>query len=294
MNVKTKRAGKWSTSTGSRRRFTRRRLLVASALGVAALGANGFWIEPNRIRVTEHVLGDAQSARASLRMVQLSDLHLQQVGWHEERIAETVRDLAPDLVLLSGDVIDRGDRLETLRTFLSLLPATSVTYAILGNWEHWARLDLGALERLYKAHAVNLLVNQSVRLEHEGVSVLLTGFDDATGGTPSVHDALDQVEPAPNHLLLAHSPVYRDTLERDAPPHRFAPEYMLSGHTHGGQINLLGWALIRPEGSGRYLRGWYRDRQPFLYVSQGLGTSVIPARFGAPPEIACFTWHLRA
>ncbi len=241
-------------------------------------------------------------------MAQLSDLHLQRVGRHEEQIAETVHRLSPDVVLLGGDVIDRSDKLPTLRSFLSLLPSSSATYAILGNWEHWAELDLRELERSYEAHAVELLINRTTRLERHGVSVLLTGVDDATGGRPNLRESLADVEPAANHLLLAHSPVYRDHLEHEGPPRsllgtttaagaefgRYAPQYMLSGHTHGGQINLFGWAPYRPPGSGRYVRGWYRDRYPYLYVSQGLGTSVLSARFGAVPEIACFTWHLGA
>jgi predicted MPP superfamily phosphohydrolase len=272
------------------RLLTRRRFLAASAAGAAALAANAGWIEPNRLQVTEHVLGRVTSGRRPMRLAQLSDLHLQRVGRHEERIAEAVHGLSPDLVILSGDVIDRADRLDTLRSFLSLLPSSGEACAILGNWEHWAGLDLQGLERLYEAHGVQLLVNRTTRLEHERVPVLLTGMDDATGGRPDLGQALAGVQPSANHLLLAHSPVYRDQMAHEEG--RPEPPYMLSGHTHGGQVNLFGWAPFRPPGSGRYVRGWYRDRHPHLYVSQGLGTSVLPARFGAVPEIASFTWHL--
>lgn len=59
-------------------------------------------------------------------------------------------------------------------------------------------------------------------------------------------------------------------------------------------MQLLGWAPLRPPGSGRYVNGWYRERKPHLYVSRGIGTSVLPLRFGAPPEVACFDWQLHA
>jgi len=280
------------------RQLTRRRFLAVSAAGAAALGANACWIEPNRLQVTEHVLGEAAPGRTPLRVAQLSDLHLQRVGRHEEQIAEAVHRLGPDIVILSGDVIERSAQLPTLRSFLSLLPNSGATFAILGNWEHWADFDVQEVRRIYEAHGVELLVNQTSQLEHQGVPLVLTGVDDATGGRPDLHQALTGVQPAANHLLLAHSPVYRDSLGHEVPPglelSHHAPQYMLSGHTHGGQINLLGWAPFRPPGSGRYVRGWYRDRYPHLYVSQGIGTSVVPVRFGAVPEIACFTWHLRA
>jgi predicted MPP superfamily phosphohydrolase len=64
---------------------------------------------------------------------------------------------------------------------------------------------------------------------------------------------------------------------------------MLSGHTHGGQVTVGGWAPLVPPGSGRYVRGWFRgDGAPPLYVSRGIGTSVLPIRFGATPELAVF------
>ena len=69
---------------------------------------------------------------------------------------------------------------------------------------------------------------------------------------------------------------------------------MLSGHTHGGQLQVLGWAPVLPRGSGGYVSGWYRKVRPYLYVSRGLASSVVPLRLGAPPEVACFDWHLRA
>ncbi len=296
--------------------LTRRHFLAASGIAALAAAAEAVWWEPNRIRVSRHTLGTESGARPPLRIVQLSDLHLRHIDRHAERIARTVHDLAPDLLLLTGDVIDRGDALSLLDTFLALLPRTSHAFAILGNWEHWARVDLAALERLYETHAIELLVNRSVRITHHGTPMLLTGLDDATGGTPDLAAALRDAEPAVNHLLLAHSPAYHERLHvelqrihdaaRPAPgdtgaastqppvTHRFTPDCMLSGHTHGGQINLFGWAPFRPPGSGTYVHGWYhRDEQPALYVSAGLGTSVVPVRFGATPEIAVFTWHLR-
>ena len=63
---------------------------------------------------------------------------------------------------------------------------------------------------------------------------------------------------------------------------------MLSGHTHGGQVKFLGFAPFTPQGSGRYLNGLYDDYEPKLYVSKGVGTSILPIRFGARAEIAIF------
>ena len=60
---------------------------------------------------------------------------------------------------------------------------------------------------------------------------------------------------------------------------------MLSGHTHGGQITFLGIVPFKPQGSGRYLKGWYKDSDPKMYISKGIGTSVLPIRLGARAEM---------
>ena len=62
----------------------------------------------------------------------------------------------------------------------------------------------------------------------------------------------------------------------------------LSGHTHGGQVAFMGWAPLRPAGSGRFVQGFYEVPGCRLYVSRGVGTSILPIRWGAPPEIAVF------
>jgi predicted MPP superfamily phosphohydrolase len=125
--------------------------------------------------------------------------------------------------------------------------------------------------------------------------VQVTGLDDLIGGRPDVARALADAIPSANHVLLAHCPAHRETFLAELASlnaRALAPAFMLSGHTHGGQLALGGWAPMRPPGSGRYVAGWYRDARTALYVSRGLGTSVVPARFGAPPEIAVFEWRL--
>ena len=291
----------------ARMRLTRRRFLRALGLGAAATGAYGLFLEPNRVSVTRHQLGTSAAARERvLRFVQLTDLHLHEVDGQARRIAGVVNHLQPDLVLLTGDAIDKQDRLRELGLFLDLLDPSTPKYATLGNWEHWAGVDLDQLHRVYAGRNCRLLVNETASLGFAGEEILITGLDDLTGGKPSITEALHGVEPRPFHLLLAHSPAYRDILPSDARAGkvsglpegegidltRYALQYMLSGHTHGGQVALVGWAPFRPPGSGRYVSGWYRDGEPELYVSRGLGMSTLPVRLGAPPEVAHFEWAL--
>ena len=286
-------------------RISRRRFLGALGLGVAAAGVAAPLLETRRVTVTHHVLGTPgrASAGAPLRVVQLADLHLRALDAHAERVAEVVTELRPRVVVFTGDSVDRLDTNGVLERFLRLLPPVDAAFAVLGNWEHLSPEQPEALRRAYGRHGVRLLVNESAALEHAGRRLLVTGVDDLRGA-PSIHRALSGAEPAADHLLLAHSPAYRDALGAmragrlpewprwTEEMERFPVTAMLAGHTHGGQVAPFGYAPLRPWGSGRYLAGWYRDAWPHLYVSRGIGTSVLPFRLGSPPEVAVFDWHL--
>lgn len=289
-----------SAKTGARK--ISRRAFITAAVSVP-LGAStyGFLIEPRRLAVSRHVLGRRSASAATLRMVQISDLHLQEVTRYTRAVAQKVNQLRPDIVLFTGDMIDRADRVQELTRFLRLLDPSCAKYASLGNWEHWGRIDFAELRAGYDVVGCRLLVNETVRHRHGAHEVLLTGLDDWTGGTPDLPAALTGVKPGPLHIVLAHSPVYRDVMAQELAKVEAESEHVsrsfdiaavLSGHTHGGQVALFGWAPVRPPGSGRYVAGWYRDASPALYVSRGIGTSLAPVRFGAPPEIAVFDCSL--
>jgi uncharacterized protein len=289
--------------------MTRRRWL-ATVAGAAAAGTllDAFAIEPNRLAITRHRIG--RTGGPVTKLVQLSDLHLRSIGRHEKQIAEAVAAIEPDLILITGDAIDQAGNLHLLEHFLALLDARPAKLAILGNWEHWSGVDLQALAKTYATANVQLLRNESVEIRVHDQALLVTGLDDLVGGTPDERAAVTGVAPSPNHLLLAHCPMHRDLFRlrveaqqmaglglRAEPPidaRLLTPQLMLAGHTHGGQIAPFGWAPFRPQGSGRYVRGWYRDAPVALYVSCGLGTSVVHARLHAVPEIASFEWVLAA
>jgi predicted MPP superfamily phosphohydrolase len=266
-----------------------------------------FAVEPNRVVVSRHQFGRPGTSPPA-RLVQLSDLHLRAVGHHETRIAAAVAAIQPDLILLTGDAIDDAHNIPLLERFLALLDQSATKLAILGNWEHWGGVDLSALARAYGRANVQLLRNESIVVTLGGHDLLVTGLDDLVGGSPDERAAIRGIAPRPNHLLLAHCPMHRDLFrvraegvqslpfvgaaQAHVDPALVTPHLMLAGHTHGGQVAPFGWAPLRPRGSGRYVRGWYRDAPTALYVSSGLGTSVVHARLHAVPEVACFEWSL--
>lgn len=257
-------------------------LSVLSVTLIAMVGGYSFWLEPNWIDVSFHDLRSTKVA-GSIRIVQLSDLHLQDITQREIDVADKVKALKPDVVILSGDVIDTQDRLPSLHTFLTALAATP-TVAVLGNWEYWANVDLSALRREYEHHGIPLLVNEVASLQVRLKTLHLVGMDDFTAGKPDA--ALLAAPPGPGTaVLVEHSPGYFEHLPMQN-SRKFS--LCLSGHTHGGQITLFGWAVWTPPGSGRFSSGFYETGACRLYVSKGVGMSLLPARLGARPEIAVF------
>lgn len=232
----------------------------------------------------------------ALRIAHLTDLHLREFGDYEERVAQTVNAAKPDVILLTGDSIDRRSRLPVLAAFLQALDAQVPKYAILGNWEHQCSVDLGALSTVYAGHHGRLLVNESARCTHGNAELLVTGLDDFLRGSPNLSLALEGAEPCAMHVLLTHCPAHHDAIRADrneadaAALARFRPQLVLAGHTHGGQVNLGGFCPWRPGGSGRYVSGWYSDVGLHMYVSRGIGVVDIPIRFGARPEVAIMDW----
>lgn len=281
----------------NRRRF----VPLAGGAAAAAVAGDAWLVEPRRVQFTYHAVNEGTSPeQRAARFVPITDLHLHDVGRMHRRIAARVNRVRPDFPVFTGDSLERSDDLPVLEEFLALLDRRTPGYAVVGNWEHRGEVDLDGLAAAYRRANVRLLVNETAVHEVEGRSLLVTGLDDLVGGHPDQGRAFLGVPAADAHLLLAHCPAQRDRLWMPSqpelatlpdPPPVNVPRItlMLSGHTHGGQVNLLGWAPMLPPGSGRYVRGWFRDPGVPLYVSRGIGTTIAPVRFGAPPEVAVFT-----
>lgn len=213
-----------------------------------------------------------------MTVAQISDAHLTSLGWVEESLVERVNEADASLVVLTGDLVDDTEQLGVLGELCAALrrPGRTVL-ATLGNWEHWGHVPPEDLRRVYRGEGVQLLVNESV--EVHGLRVGAT--DDATGGAPRARRVLAELAGQPS-LFLTHSPGHLDQL----PAAKVS--LTLSGHTHGGQVAAGPWAIYTPPGSGRFVAGYYDTPVGKAYVSRGTGTSVIPARFCARPELPIF------
>jgi predicted MPP superfamily phosphohydrolase len=253
---------------------------LAVALAMALLLGYGFIIEPRWVMVTQ-LQKQVGLKGGTFKIAQLSDLHLSGMGSVEEATLNHLKALQPDLILLTGDVIGERHALPALDDFLKRLP-DAIKVAILGNWEHWSGTELQQLSALYKRHQVRLLVNECLPLVVNGVPLSVAGLDDYTAGQPDLVITLQQCTQGAPIIMAQHSPGMFD----EAPsPELGQIVFSLAGHTHGGQVAVGKHALYTPRGSGRYVAGSYQTAWGDLYVSRGIGTSMIPMRIGARPEI---------
>jgi hypothetical protein len=272
----------------NRRGLLNRACLLAGVVPVG-VAIDGLAITPRRLVTSSHAFGKAATADR-LRIVQVSDLHVHGIGTLQRQLLEQLHAAQADLIVITGDSIDRAESLPLLDTLLGEFPRSPRVLAILGNWEYRSGVSPGQFARTYARHGIELLVNQSIELEHRGRMIRITGLDDILDGRPDAATALGGSRPLDHHLVLAHCPIARDTL--GLPPEHPA-SLVLSGHTHGGQVAPFGVATVMPRGCGRYVAGWYRDDDgPPLYVSRGIGTSLVPIRIGATPELVQIDWGL--
>ncbi|HML07738.1 MAG TPA: metallophosphoesterase [Xanthobacteraceae bacterium] len=281
---------------------SRRRFLTGIAgsvgLSAAATGVYAGGIEPQSLVVTRYALNPpAWRAGRRLSITVIADLHaggpdmtLPQV----RRVVDTANELKSDLIVLLGDYIARY-RYFTNRSVpdamwsgeLARLHAPLGTWAILGNHDWW--YDLSRVRRALAEVRIPVLENDAVMLGTEGQRFWLAGLGDQLAyplghgrfrGVDDLPGTLARVETDDPILLMAHEP---DIFPR-VPPR---VGLTLAGHTHGGQIRLpLIWPAFVPSKFGaRFAYGHVIEDDRHMIVSGGLGTSIIPARLGVPPEI---------
>ena len=241
------------------------------------------FIETTWIEVVTHERSIGLQGSA-LKVVQLSDLHLSEMGTTEERVLSTLLSIEPDVIAITGDAIDDAASIEALEAFLQKLPEAQKV-AVLGNWEHWSDTDKQRLREVYARTGVTLLVNECLSISSGGSVIRVAGLDDHTAGQPNLNFALSGCDGEGPLILLQHLP---GLFEKPSPDAVETASLILSGHTHGGQLALGGYAIFTPRGSGDFVAGWYPTDWGDLYVSRGIGTSIVPFRFSARPEIPLF------
>jgi len=280
----------------------------------AGAGFGGYAIaEPWRLRVTRyHITPPRWPGGLSLKLAVIADLHACEPFMDAERISsivDTTNALQPDCVLLLGDYV-AGDGMSRYSQplahkewagALGRLRAPLGVHSVLGNHDWWD--DIEAQRRragptraglALQEAGITLYENDSVRLQKDGKRFWLAGLGDqwallpkSSGpnseknyvGVDDLGATLHKVSDDAPVILMAHEPdVFVNVPDRVA--------LTVAGHTHGGQVRVLGYAPVVPSPKcRRYLYGHIVENDRHLVVSGGLGCSGLPVRFGSPPEI---------
>ncbi|HEY8579526.1 MAG TPA: metallophosphoesterase [Beijerinckiaceae bacterium] len=288
----------------TRRLFLR---LMQTVAATAVMGGGWALAEPFWLRIQRYAFTpEGWPAGLRLRLVVLTDIHACD-PWmnaaHIARLVDSAHALDGDCVLLLGDYV-KGPKFSrrlpdaVIARELARLKAPLGVHAVLGNHDWWqdeeAMATPGRLPRIAAAlreAGLPVYQNEAVRLVKDGKPFWIVGLGDQLSRLPLVGHApegygsedlpaaLAQVTDDAPVILMAHEPdIFPDVPKRVA--------LTLSGHTHGGQIRLFGWAPVMPTPlARRYGWGWFREDGRDLLVSAGLGCSNLPMRFGAPPEI---------
>ena len=254
-----------------RKRLKALLLVLLVAMGAAA--ADGFLIEPYRIQVTRYEVQGPVTA--PLKIAHLSDLHTHGLGRRELRMLDILAAEKPDMIVITGDSLgnSRGDY-EMCREVYEQLHAPLGVWFVRGNWEN--DKPLRRERAFYQQVGVHILLNANQEVRPD---VWLIGLDDPYSGTPRPDAALAGVPSTAYKIAAFHSPAFFDQMAGRS-------DLCLTGHTHGGQVRLPFLnPLWLPKGCGRFVEGWYEEQGSRMYVSRGLGMSLLPVRFLCRPEI---------
>jgi uncharacterized protein len=267
--------------------------LAVTLVGLAALGLWAFWLEPASLHNENHVitLPSWPAKCDGVRVALLADLHVGSPfnGTDKlERIVDMTLAAKPDLILLLGDyVIHRvvGGKFiapAKIAQSLSRLSAPAGVFAVLGNHDRWYFAK--QIENAITGAGISVLEDAAVSVRSRQCEFWLVGLSDFLTGPRDYRAVLAKLplhEPA---LAFTHNPDLFPVVPGNV-------DLIFAGHTHGGQVYFPGIGrLIVPSRYGqRYAMGHIVENGRHLFVSPGLGTSILPVRFLVPPEVSVVT-----
>jgi uncharacterized protein len=279
-----------------KRKFSKLKWTLAVIFALSLILALwAFWIEPSWVTVRHERIDVQQwhTEHANIKIAILSDLHVGAPHMNVERLRETVERTnaeRPDLIVMLGDfVIDDvvgGSFVEPeiIANVLRDLRAPLGVVAVLGNHDWWN--DGERVARALRGPNIIVLENDVARIEHNGRAFWLAGIADLWTRRPDIAGTIQKATSDDPIIILTHNP----DIFPDVPPR---VSLTLAGHTHGGQVNFpfIGRPVVPSRFGQRFAAGLIRENDRAMFVSTGVGTSIIPVRFRVPPEVVVLTFR---
>lgn len=282
---------KWGRTPRWKKRI--RVVLAAIPLLLAGIFFWSFLVEPNRLVIHQETVSIANWPKelSGLKVAVLSDIHVG--GWFIDDkklrlIVERTNQLQPELIVILGDYMAgegwTSSRVtpEVFGPVLKDFRAPIGVYSVLGNHDWWwagLRVRSGL-----EANGIKVLEDEVVEIKARGRSVWLAGLADLWTRPQNIEETIAQIPQDAPIIALTHNPDIFPGL-----PQRV--QLLLAGHTHGGQVRFpfIG-TVIEPSRYGqRFVRGHVIENNHHLFVTTGIGTSIIPIRLGVLPEIVLLT-----
>lgn len=260
------------------------------------------WVEVYYNIELEKLSGDV----GKLKIVHLSDFHRGAYELSSELIYAFVKEQNPDLIVLTGDMVEGDYLAKNIQSFLDIeaiqlmssLAQLAETYYVMGNNDYFENeYAQRSYERVLDDFGVHVLKDTSEEIIYNGQKIIISGINDPVYNKSSksstlqtVSDSLEEAslglqEDALN-ILLVHRPEFFNLYQS------YNYDIVFAGHTHGGQFQILNKSMVKIPGQkypAKYVNGQYEENNTYMIVSRGLGTSTIPLRINCPPEIGIIT-----
>jgi len=273
--------------------LAKKRVRIGAALVlllVLACLAWGFLIEPNRLIVHPETIQIAgwPVELSGLRIAIIGDIHTGAPFINDtklKRIVELTNQQKPDLIVLLGDFMSPNSwhshrvEPEVTAAVLKNLKAPLGVYCVLGNHDWWYSGE--KVRRAFEANGIVVLEDEVSEVKWRNGRFWLAGLADLWTRPQHVRETLAKIPAGHPIIALAHNPDNFPQLPQSVP-------LLLAAHTHGGQANFPLWGTpIVPSHFGRkYTSGHIFENNHHMFVTTGIGTSILPVRFRVPPEIA--------
>jgi len=254
----------------------------------------GFFIEPNRLVVNPQTIqiGSWPTELSGLRIAVIGDIHTDNRFINEaklRKLVELTNAQKPDLIVLLGDYIQGGRRSrsnlvepEVTAAQLKYLQAPLGVYAVLGNHDWW--YDGARVRRAFENEGIKILEDEAAELSWRGHSFWLVGLADLWTRPQNIARTLAKTPPGATVLAMTHNPDIFPQVPQSIP-------LLLAAHTHGGQVNLplIGTPVVPSRFGSKYTAGHVFENGHHMFVTTGVGTSILRVRFRVPPEVAILT-----